>query len=148
MRLHALKPPEGARKRMKRVGRGPGSGHGKTAGRGHKGQKARSGGQVHPWFEGGQLPLYRRVPKRGFRNPLKKVYAIVNLKDLDRFEAGTKVTPALLEEAGLVKNALKGVKVLGEGELRKPLHILAHKFSRSAAQKIRETGGTVEVIKG
>lgn len=148
MRLHALKPPEGARKRMKRVGRGPGSGHGKTAGRGHKGQKARSGGQVHPWFEGGQLPLYRRVPKRGFRNPLKKVYAIVNLKDLDRFEAGTKVTPALLEEAGLVKNALKGVKVLGEGELRKPLHILAHKFSRSAAQKIREAGGTVEVIKG
>ncbi|MFN3476109.1 MAG: 50S ribosomal protein L15, partial [Candidatus Methylomirabilales bacterium] len=111
-------------------------------------QKARSGGQVHPWFEGGQLPLYRRVPKRGFRNPLKKVYAIVNLKDLDRFEAGTKVTPDLLEEAGLVKGSKEGVKVLGEGELAKPLHILAHKFSRSAAQKIREAGGTVEVIKG
>lgn len=148
MRLHELQPPEGGRKRVKRVGRGPGSGHGKTAGRGHKGQKARSGGKASPWFEGGQLPLHRRVPKRGFRNPFKKVYAIVNLKDLDRFEAGTKVTPVLLEEAGLVKNSLDGVKVLGEGELTKPLHILAHKFSRSAVQKIQEAGGTVEVIEG
>lgn len=148
MKLHELGPPDGARKRVKRVGRGPGSGHGKTAGRGHKGQKARSGGKVSPWFEGGQLPLHRRVPKRGFRNPFKKVYAIVNLKDLDRFEAGTKVTPVLLEEAGLVKNSLDGIKVLGEGELTKPLHILAHKFSRSAVQKIQEAGGTVEVIEG
>lgn len=148
MKLHELGPPDGARKRVKRVGRGPGSGHGKTAGRGHKGQKARSGGKVSPWFEGGQLPLHRRVPKRGFRNPFKKVYAIVNLKDLDRFEAGTKVTPVLLEEAGLVKNSLDGIKVLGEGELTKPLHVLAHKFSRSAVQKIQEAGGTVEVIEG
>lgn len=146
MRLHKLTPPQGAKKRVKRVGRGPGTGHGKTAGRGHKGQKARSGRKIHPWFEGGQLPLHRRVPKRGFWNPSKKIYAIVNLRDLDRFEAGTKVTPELLGEAGLVKGSLDGVKVLGEGEFTKPLHIVAHKFSRSAAKKIQEAGGTIEVI--
>jgi len=146
MKLHELKPVPGSRHRVKRVGRGPGSGHGKTSTKGHKGQKARSGGGKPAWFEGGQLPLHRRVPKRGFRRPFRPVYAVVNVKDLERFEAGAQVTPERLKEAGLVKRLDHGVKILGEGEIGKPLHVIAHKFSRSAAEKIRQAGGTVEVL--
>ena len=146
MKLHELKPPAGARRRRKRVGRGTGSGHGKTSGKGEKGQKARSGAHIHPWFEGGQLPLHRRVPKRGFTNRFRQAYAIVNLKDLDRFEPGAKVTPGLLREMGMVKDLQAGLKVLGTGTLSKPLTISAHKFSRQAAEKIIGAGGKVEVI--
>ena len=146
MKLHELKPPAGARHRRKIVGRGPGSGHGKTSGRGEKGQKARAGGSSKPWFEGGQLPLHRRVPKRGFVNLFRTEYAILNVKDLDRFEAGTAVTPTLLREAGLVRAAADAVKILGEGILNKALAVSAHRFSRSAVEKIRAAGGSVEVI--
>ncbi|HLC21163.1 MAG TPA: 50S ribosomal protein L15 [Candidatus Methylomirabilis sp.] len=146
MRLHELKPPAGARQRRKRVGRGTGSGHGKTSGRGEKGQKARSGAHIHPWFEGGQLPLHRRVPKRGFTSRSRRVYAIVNLKDLERFVPGTKVTPGLLREVGLVKNLKVGLKVLAKGALTKPLTISAHKLSKQAVEKVLAAGGTVEVI--
>ncbi len=146
MRLHQLKPPAGSRKRRKILGRGPGSGHGQTSGRGEKGQKARSGGGSRPWFEGGQLPLHRRVPKRGFTNIFRQEYAILNVKDLERFEAGTAVTPARLHEAGLVRAAAAPVKILGEGTLSKPLAVSAHRFSKSAAEKIRAAGGTLEVI--
>lgn len=146
MRLHQLKPPAGSRKRRKILGRGPGSGHGQTSGRGEKGQKARSGGGSRPWFEGGQLPLHRRVPKRGFTNIFRKEYAILNVKDLERFEAGTAVTPARLHEAGLVRAVAAPVKILGEGTLSKPLAVSAHGFSKSAAEKIRAAGGTLEVI--
>ncbi len=146
MKLHELKPPAGARHRRKIVGRGPGSGHGKTSGRGEKGQKARAGGSSQPWFEGGQLPLHRRIPKRGFVNLFRKEYAILNVKDLDRFEAGTAVTPILLREAGFVRAAAAGVKILGEGALSKSLAVSAHRFSKSAVEKIRAAGGSVEVI--
>ncbi len=146
MKLHELKPPAGASRRRKRVGRGTGSGHGKTSGRGEKGQKARSGAHIHPWFEGGQLPLHRRVPKRGFTNRFKKVYATVNLKDLERFETGTKVTPGLLQERRLVKDLKAGLKVLADGVLSKPLSVAAHKFSKRSMEKILASGGTVEVI--
>jgi len=147
MKLHELKPPTGSRHRRKIVGRGPGSGHGQTSGKGEKGQRARSGGGSHPWFEGGQLPLHRRVPKRGFVNIFRKEYAVLNVKDLERFAPGTAVTPATLAEAGLVRHAaMGGVKVLGEGRLTKPLTVSAHQFSKSAAEKIRAAGGTVEVI--
>ena len=128
------------------VGRGPGSGHGQTSGRGDKGHKARSGGGSRPWFEGGQLPLHRRVPKRGFTNPFRKTYAILNVQDLDAFDAGTAVTPERLREAGLVRAGAGGVKILGEGSLRKPLAVSAHGFSKSAAAKIRAAGGSVEVL--
>jgi large subunit ribosomal protein L15 len=146
MKLHELKPPAGATRRRKRVGRGTGSGHGKTSGRGEKGQKARSGAHIHPWFEGGQLPLHRRVPKRGFTNRFKKVYATVNLKDLERFEPGTQVTPGLLQERRLVKDLKAGLKVLADGVLSKPLSVAAHKFSKRSIEKILASGGTVEVI--
>jgi len=146
MRLHELKPSPGARQSPKRVGRGTGSGHGKTSGKGEKGQKARSGAHIHPWFEGGQLPLHRRVPKRGFTNRYRQVYAIVNLKDLERFDPGTKVTPGLLREMGLVKDLRARLKVLAEGGLSKPLNISAHRFSRQATEKILAAGGKVEVI--
>lgn len=146
MKLHELKPPVGASRRRKRVGRGTGSGHGKTSGRGEKGQKARSGAHIHPWFEGGQLPLHRRVPKRGFTNRFRKVYATVNLKDLERFEPGTKVTPGLLQERRLVKDLKAGLKILAEGALSKPLNIAAHKFSKRSIEKILASGGMVEVI--
>ncbi|MBI3989452.1 MAG: 50S ribosomal protein L15 [candidate division NC10 bacterium] len=148
MKLHELKRVPGSRHRVKRVGRGPGSGHGKTSTKGHKGQKARSGGGKPAWFEGGQLPLHRRVPKRGFHRPFRQVYAVVNLKDLERFEAGARVTPEQLKETGLIKQLKNGVKILGEGEIHKPLHIVAHKFSRSAVEKIQQAGGTVEVFGG
>ena len=146
MKLHELKPPVGASRRRKRVGRGTGSGHGKTSGRGEKGQKARSGAHIHPWFEGGQLPLHRRVPKRGFTNRFRKVYATVNLKDLERFEPGTKVTPGLLQERRLVKDLKAGLKVLAEGALSKPLSVAAHKFSKRSIEKILASGGMIEVI--
>lgn len=146
MKLHELKPPVGATQRRKRVGRGTGSGHGKTSGRGEKGQKARSGAHIHPWFEGGQLPLHRRVPKRGFTNRFRKVYATVNLRDLERFESGTKVTPGLLQERRIVKDLKAGLKVLAEGMLSKPLSVVAHKFSKQAIEKILASGGMIEVI--
>ena len=146
MKLHELKPPAGASQRRKRVGRGTGSGHGKTSGRGEKGQKARSGAHIHPWFEGGQLPLHRRVPKRGFTNKFRKAYATVNLKDLERFEPGTKVTPGLLQERRIVKDLKAGLKVLAEGVLSKPLSVAAHKFSKRSIEKILASGGLVEVI--
>jgi len=146
MKLHELKPPVGSRHRRKIVGRGPGSGHGMTSGRGEKGQKARSGGGTRPGFEGGQLPLHRRVPKRGFVNLFRKVYEILNVKDLERFASGTAVTPASLAEAGMVRVASAAVKILGEGSLSKPLTVSAHRFSKTAEEKIRAAGGTVEVI--
>ena len=147
MKLHELEKNIGATHRKKRVGRGAGSGLGKTSGRGEKGQNARSGGGVSPVFEGGQLPLYRRIPKRGFKNALfKKVYAVVNLTDLNRFDNGTTVTPALLKEVGIVKKELSGVKILGDGKLEKKLTIQASKFSKSALEKIKESGSKAEVI--
>ena len=147
MKLHELEKNIGATHAKKRVGRGSGSGLGKTSGRGQKGQKARSGGSINPVFEGGQLPLYRRIPKRGFTNAkFKTVYAVINLADLNVFEDGTVVTPALLKETGLVKNQLDGIKVLGNGKLEKKLTIQANKFSTSALDKIKESGSKAEVI--
>ena len=147
MKLHELEKNIGATHARKRVGRGPGSGLGKTSGKGQKGQKARSGVSINPVFEGGQLPLYRRIPKRGFKNAkFRTVYAVVNLSDLNKFEEGTVVTPALLKDAGLLKNQLDGVKVLGNGKLEKKLTIQANKFSASALEKIKEAGSKAEVI--
>ncbi len=147
MKLHELEKNIGAKQARKRVGRGPGSGLGKTCGRGQKGQKARSGGSINPVFEGGQLPLYRRLPKRGFSNYLfKKEYAVINLGDLNVFENGTLVTPALLKEKGIIKKQLSGIKVLGNGKLEKKLTIQANKFSASAIEKIKESGSKAEVI--
>lgn len=147
MKLHELEKNIGATHARKRVGRGPGSGLGKTCGRGQKGQKARSGSSINPVFEGGQLPLYRRLPKRGFSNYLfKKEYAVINLGDLNVFENGTLVTPALLKEKGIIKKQLSGIKVLGNGKLEKKLTIQANKFSASAIEKIKESGSKAEVI--
>ncbi|MHA3226422.1 50S ribosomal protein L15 [Globicatella sulfidifaciens] len=146
MQLHTLKPVAGSRKERNRVGRGQGSGNGKTAGRGQKGQKQRSGGGVRLGFEGGQQPLFRRLPKRGFTNINRKEYAIVNVETLNRFEDGTTVTPALLIESGIIKNELSGVKILGEGQLERKLTVHAAKFSKSAGQAITAAGGSIEVI--
>ena len=146
MKLHELKPAEGSRKVRNRVGRGIGSGNGKTSGRGHKGQNARSGGGVRPGFEGGQNPLFRRLPKRGFTNINRKEYAIVNLDALNRFEDGAEVTPALLLEIGIVSNEKAGIKILGHGTLSTKLTVKAHKFSASAKEAIENAGGTTEVI--
>ena len=147
MKLHELEKNIGATHAKKRVGRGPGSGLGKTSGRGQKGQKARSGASINPVFEGGQLPLYRRIPKRGFSNAkFKTRYAVINLKDLNGFEDGAVVTPALLKDAGIIKNQLDGIKVLGNGKLEKKLTIQASKFSASAMEKIKEAGSKAEVI--
>ena len=147
MKLHELRPNEKAFKTRKRVGRGPGSGLGKTSGRGQKGQNARSGGGVRPGFEGGQLPLFRRLPKRGFSNAkFKTVYAVINLSDLNKFEDGAIVTPEILKEMGILKNQLNGVKVLGNGNLEKKLTVKAHKFSESAKESIEKMGGKAEVI--
>jgi large subunit ribosomal protein L15 len=145
MRLHDLKRPEGAVKKRKRVGRGPGSGLGKTAGKGHKGARARTGYSRRPGFEGGQMPLQRRVPKLGFKNPFRKEYACVNVCDLNRFEDGTEITPSLLIEAGMVKKMLDGLKILGKGELEKKLTVYAHKITRGAKEKIEARGGEVKV---
>lgn len=146
MKLHELKPPAGSRHRRKIVGRGPGSGHGQTSGRGEKGQGARSGGSIQPWFEGGQLPLHRRIPKRGFTNIFRKVYTILNVGDLERFGAGEAVTPESLRAAGLVRPASAAVKILGKGTLSKALTVTAHGFSKGATAKIEAAGGRVEVI--
>jgi large subunit ribosomal protein L15 len=147
MKLHELEKNIGATKRRKIVGRGRGSGLGKTSGKGHKGQNARSGGGVRAVFEGGQTPLYRRLPKKGFNNTrFATVYAVINVSDLNRFENGTVVSPALLKEVGLVKNQLDGIKVLGNGELNKKLTIQAHKFSKSAIEKIEKSGSKIEVM--
>lgn len=146
MKLHELSPAPGAKHTRKRVGRGIGSGLGKTSGKGHKGQKARSGGGVRPGFEGGQMPLQQRVPKRGFTNIFKKDFAEVNLERLNGFEANTVVTPELLKEAGLIKKLKDGVKILGEGSIDKVLTVQAHRFSKSAVEKIEAAGGKVEVI--
>ena len=147
MKLHELRPSEGAFKTSKRLGRGTGSGLGKTSGKGHKGQNARSGGGVRPGFEGGQLPLFRRLPKRGFSNAMFKVeYATINVSDLEKFEDGAVVTPELLKEMGILKKQLAGVKVLGNGGLTKKLTVKAHKFSGSAIEKIEAIGGKAEVI--
>ncbi len=146
MELHELRPAEGSKKRRKRVGRGKGSGHGKTCGRGHKGQNARSGGKTPPWFEGGQMPLQRRLPKRGFRNRFRKIYSIVNVDRLNVFEDGDVVDIAALVKKGLVKNVRDGVKILGNGELTKKLTVRVDKVSKSAEEKIKSAGGTVEVI--
>ena len=147
MKLHELKAVEGSTKARKRIGHGPGSGTGKTSGKGEKGQNARSGGGVRPGFEGGQLPLFRRLGKRGFNNTrFATVYATVNVSDLNRFEDGTVVTPELLIETGLLKKQLDGVKVLGNGELTKKLTVKATSFSKIAKTKIESVGGTIEVI--
>jgi len=147
MKLHELEKNIGATHTKKRVGRGPGSGLGKTSGRGQKGQNARSGGGVKPVFEGGQLPLYRRIPKRGFKNAMFRTeYAVINLNDLNRFEDGSTITPALLKETGIIKNQLSGIKVLGNGELEKKLTIQANKFSKTALEKINKSGSKAEVI--
>lgn len=147
MKLNELQKNIGATHAKKRVGRGPGSGLGKTSGRGQKGQKARSGGSINPVFEGGQLPLYRRLPKRGFTNDkFKTVYSVINVEDLNRFEDGTVVTPALLKDTGLLKKQNDGVKVLGNGKLERKLTIQANKFSNSALEKIKEAGSKAEVI--
>jgi large subunit ribosomal protein L15 len=147
MDLSELKPPRGARHKVKRVGRGTGSTLGKTSGRGHKGQKARSGGNVHPRFEGGQMPLFRRLPKVGFRNWNAKQVAVVNVRALERvFEDGTAVDIETLREQGLVKGKFDEVKILGDGELTKALNVQAHKFSTSAREKIESAGGTAEGV--
>ena len=147
MKLHELRPSEGAFKTSKRLGRGTGSGLGKTSGKGHKGQNARSGGGVRPGFEGGQLPLFRRLPKRGFSNAMFKVeYATINVSDLEKFEDGAVVTPELLKEMGIVKKQLAGIKVLGNGELTKKVTVKASKFSKTAVEKIEKIGGKAEVI--
>lgn len=146
MKLHEIQPAEGSRKTRNRVGRGIGSGNGKTAGRGHKGQNSRSGGGVRPGFEGGQNPLYRRLPKRGFTNPNRKEFAIVGLDQLNKFTADTVVTPEALLEAGIIKNVRDGVKILGNGELNVKLTVQAQKFSQSAVEKIEALGGKTEVI--
>jgi large subunit ribosomal protein L15 len=145
MKLHELKPAQ-ARKERNRVGRGMSSGNGKTSGRGHKGQKARSGGGVRLGFEGGQMPLFQRLPKRGFTNIHRTEYAIINLETLNRFEEGTEVTPELLLETGTVSKLKAGIKVLGNGIMEKKLIVKAHKFSTSAKEAIEAAGGKTEVI--
>lgn len=147
MKLHTMYPAEGATKTRKRVGRGVGSGLGKTSGRGENGQKSRSGYSHKAGFEGGQLPLFRRLPKRGFSNAkFKTEYAVINLSDLNKFDNDSVVTPELLKEMGLIKNQLDGIKVLGNGKLEKKLTVKAHKFSGEAKNQIEKLGGKAEVI--
>ncbi len=146
MKLNELSPPKGARKAVKRLGRGPGSGHGKTAGRGTKGQKARSGGNIRPGFEGGQMPLQRRLPKRGFTNIFRKEFVIVNIRDLGRFEKGSVVDKVALTAAGLVKRESDGVKLLGQGTIDYPLVLKVDRCSGSARAKVEAVGGRVEIV--
>ena len=147
MSLNNIRPPKGAKHPKKRLGRGYGSGHGKTASRGHKGAKSRSGHRFKRGFEGGQMPLHRRVPKRGFHNPFRVEYAVVNLDTLGEvFDAGSAVTPDVLRERGLIRDSRARIKVLGRGDLKKKLAVQAHKFSGSAAEKIAAAGGTTEVL--
>ena len=140
MKLSELRAVPGSRKNRKRLGRGPGSGTGKTSGKGQKGQKSRSGGNPHPWFEGGQMPLYRRLPKRGFTNIFRKEYTVVNVSQLEGLDAGSPVTPEVMKEKGLIRK-LGSVKTLGNGELTGAVTVHAHKFSRSAVEKIEKSGG-------
>ncbi|NLP18427.1 MAG: 50S ribosomal protein L15 [Firmicutes bacterium] len=146
MKLHELKSQPGGKGPRKRVGRGIGSGSGKTSGRGQKGQKSRSGGGTRPGFEGGQMPLYMRLPKRGFKNIFRKEYVVVNVEELNKFADETVITPELLRESGIIKKVLPGVKILGRGELEKKLEVRANRFSKSAVEKITRAGGKVEVI--
>jgi large subunit ribosomal protein L15 len=146
MKLHELKPASGARKTRKRVGRGPGSGRGKTATRGHKGQKSRSGYSQKRGFEGGQMPLHRRLPKRGFVNLFRKEYRTINVDRLNSFDAGSVVTPESMQEAGMLKKGAAAVKVLGNGEIKVSLTVRAHKFTKAAAEKIEAVGGKVELL--
>ena len=146
MKLHELRAPEGSTKNTKRRGRGTATGQGKTGGRGMNGQNSRSGGGVRLGFEGGQMPLYRRLPKRGFTNIWRTEYSIVNVADLNQFDAGTVITPEMLQEAGLIKKMMAGVKILGEGNLEKNVEVRAHKFSKTALEKIQAAGGKAEVI--
>lgn len=146
MKLHELSPPKGSRRGRKRVGRGPGSGHGKTSCRGHKGQKSRSGGSIPPWFEGGQMPLQRRLPKRGFTNIFKKHYALIKIKDLAGFNPDSEVDIEALKNAGLVRKMRDGVKLLGDGEISQPLLIQVNKASKTAREKIEAAGGQVKII--
>ena len=146
MKLHELRAVEGATKARKRRGRGTATGQGKTGGRGMNGQKSRSGGGVRLGFEGGQMPLYRRIPKRGFTNIWGTEYTVLNVSDLNRFEAGTTVTPEMLKEAGMAKQVKDGIKILGGGDLEKGLTVQAHKFSKTAVEKIEAAGGKAEVI--
>jgi large subunit ribosomal protein L15 len=146
MRIHDLSPVKGSKKRRKRVGRGPGSGHGKTSCRGHKGQNSRSGGGTRPGFEGGQMPLHRRIPKRGFTNIFKKHYSLVHIRDLNRFTPDSTLDVEALAKAGLVKRIKDGVKLLGDGEISHPLVIKVHKVSKTAREKIENAGGRVEVV--
>ncbi len=148
MNLQNIGRPKGARRKIKRVGRGSGSGHGKTSGKGHKGLKARSGagGKLRLGFEGGQMPLIRRVPKRGFRSDGRIAYQVVNVEALNTFHKDNNVTPQKLEEKGLIKNAGRRVKILGNGEVKKPLKVEAHSFSKSAVEKIAKSGGEAKVI--
>jgi len=148
MRLHELKPPAGSRKSRRRVGRGSGSGLGKTCGRGHKGQRSRSGGKVRPGYEGGQMPLQRRLPKRGFTNIFKKKYALINLRDLARFEAGSVIDPEGLAAAGLIKRSSDKVKLLGQGKVDSPLTLKVHGVTASAKAAVEAVGGEVEIISG
>lgn len=146
MRLQDLAPPKGAKSSRKRVGRGCGSGLGKTAGRGTKGQKSRSGGGTAPWFEGGQMPLQRRIPKRGFHNLFQKRFNIVNVSDLDRFAVGTEIGPKELIQMKLVKSSIDGIKLLGDGEIAHPFTVRVHKASATAIRKIEAAGGRVELL--
>lgn len=146
MKLHELKPNPGSTKNRKRLGRGTATGQGKTAGRGMNGQKSRSGGGVRPGFEGGQMPLYRRLPKRGFTNIFGTQFAEINVEVLNKFEDGAEITPEILKSEGILKKQLDGVKILGNGELAKKLTVKAHKFSKSAVEKIEAAGGKAEVI--
>ncbi len=146
MKLHELAPAPGSKKVRTRVGRGLGSGLGKTSGRGHKGQKARAGGGVRTGFEGGQMPLYRRLPKRGFYNKFGKEFAEVNVSELNRFENGAVVDPVALIEAGILKNVRDGVRILGNGEVTKAVTVIANGFTKSAEEKIKAAGGKVEVV--
>jgi large subunit ribosomal protein L15 len=144
--LNSLSPARGANRKPKRVGRGIGGGHSKTATRGYKGQKSRSGTSVRPSFEGGQMPLHRRLPKRGFHNKFRKEYAIVNVKRLAEFRAGAHVDPEILQQKGIIKSLKDGIKILGAGELSRAIHVRTHKISKSALDKIQKAGGTVEMI--
>lgn len=146
MKLHELNAPAGTSRNRKRRGRGTATGQGKTGGRGMNGQKSRSGGGVRLGFEGGQMPLYRRIPKRGFTNIFGTTYTTLNVEDLNRFEEGTEVTSAMLVELGVLKQVKDGVKILGDGELKKSLTVKAHKFSKTAVEKIEAAGGKAEVI--
>jgi len=146
MKINELSPAEGSRKKRKRVGRGPGSGHGKTCCRGHKGQRSRSGGGVRPGFEGGQMPLHRRLPKRGFTNIFRKEYNILNVEDLNRFEPDALLVAEAFKQAGLIKKIMDGIKLLGAGEITRPVVVRIQKVSKTAKEKVEAAGGKVELI--